>query len=413
MKTIFRRASVRARIESNPLGAVLRDFVTYLSSRGHRSGALHQYVFAVEHFGRWVGNRPIDHAALERFVRRHLPRCRCAKPCPRSVATVRAAVRRLLEMLEVQPPVAESGAVARLLNDYEAYLRRACGLAGVTVAYRRRYARDLLRALGVTRTRDLRTWSPERIERHVAALGRTCKPSSGQVAASSIRSFLRFLLLRGFITRNLAAAVPSFANWRLASLPTAVNRDGLRALVAAAEPTSAIGRRDRVALMCMTELGLRAVEVASIEVDDVDLDAGILRLRRPKQRERVEIPMTRGLASAMRSYLKRGRPACGSPTLLVKHRAPVGGPLKAIGIRSMVVRRAADAGLADQIRGTHVIRRSVATALINAGAPMKEIADLLGHRSIDTTTLYAKVDLGSLRRVALRWPTSDGMEVDE
>jgi hypothetical protein len=151
LNAIFRRASVRARIQSNPLGAVLRDYVGYLSSRGHRPSALHQYVFAVEHFGHWVGKRPIDHAALDHFVRQHLPRCRCAKPCPRNVATVRAAVRRLLEMLEVERPVADSGAIAQLLYDYEAHLRRACGLAGVTVAYRRRYARDLLRALGARR----------------------------------------------------------------------------------------------------------------------------------------------------------------------------------------------------------------------------------------------------------------------
>ena len=410
LNAIFRRASVRARILSNPLGTVLGDYVDYLASRGHRPSALHQYVFAVEHFGHWIGQRPLDHAALDHFVRRHLPRCRCAKPCSRTVKTVRAAVRRLLEMLEVQRPLTDGGAIARLLHDYEVHLERACGLARVTVDYRRRYARDLLRARGVTRTRDLRTWSPEVIGRYVAGLGRGRKPSSGQVAASSIRSFLRFLLLRGFIARDLAAAVPSFANWRLASLPTAVSRDSLRRLVAAADPVNAIGKRDRAALMCMTELGLRAVEVALISTDDVDLDNGILRLRRPKQRERVEIPMTRGLVSAIRSYLRRGRPACGSPALFVKHRAPLGGPLKAIGIRSMVVRRAADAGLADQIRGTHVIRRSLATTLINAGAPMKEIADLLGHRSIDTTTIYAKVDFSSLRQVALRWPTVDGAE---
>lgn len=411
LNAIFRRASVRARIQSNPLGTLLRDYVGYLVARGHRPSVLHLYVFAVEHFGNWIGERPLDHAALDCFLRRHLPRCRCAKPCPRSVATVRASVGLLLEMLDIRRPLADAPAIARLLKEYETHLKRACGLAGGTIAYRRRYARALMWGLGVTRTRDLRKWSPEVIGRYVATLGRRCRPSSGQVAASSIRSFLRFLLLRGFISRDLAAAVPSFANWRLASLPTAVNREDLRSLVAAADSTSAIGRRDRAALMCMTELGLRAIEVASIATDDVDLDNGTLRLCRPKQRERVELPMTRGLTNAIRSYLRRGRPACESPALFVKHRAPLGGPLKAIGIRSMVLRRAADAGLADQVHGTHVIRRSVATTLINAGAPMKEIADLLGHRSIDTTSIYAKVDLTSLRRVALRWPTAEGVEV--
>jgi integrase/recombinase XerD len=411
LNAIFHRASVRERIESNPLGAVLRDYVGYLGSRGHRPGPLHQYVFAVEHFGRWVGARAIDHAAVDRFIRVHLPHCRCAKPCPRNVACVRAALHRLLEMLGAEHTPVDCGAIGSLLRDYEAHLRHACGLARITILYRQRYARDFMRAQGMRHARDLRTWSPEQVSRYVAMLGRRCKPSSGQVAASSIRSFLRFLLLRGFVARDLALSVPSFAHWRLATLPATVEQDDLKRLVAAADRASSIGKRDRAVLMCMTELGLRAVEVASITKDDVDLDAGVLRVRRPKQRDRVEVPMTRRLTSAIRSYLRRGRPACTSPALFVKHRAPVGGPLKPIGIHSMVVRRAADSGLADRVRGTHIIRHSIATTLSNAGTPMKQIADLLGHRCIDTTTIYAKVDLASLRRVALPWPAADRVEM--
>ena len=353
-ENIFRRASVRARIESNPLGAVLQDYIGYLSARGHQPSALHQYVFAVEHFGRWVGDRPLDHATVERFIRQHLPRCRCAKPCPRNVACVRAALRRLLEMLEVARAPTDDEATCRLLDDYETHMRQTCGLAPSTVAYRRRYARELMRSVGASHIRDLRSWRPDQVGSYMAGLGRKCKPSSGQVAASSIRSFLRFLLLRGFIDRDLADAVPSFANWRLASLPETVDRDDLKRLVAAVDRTSRIGKRDRAALMCMTELGLRAVEVASLTTDAVDLDACVLRVRRPKQRDCVEVPMTRPLVSAIRSYLRRGRPASESATLFVKHRAPVGEPLKPIGIRSLVVRRAADAGLAGRVRGTHI-----------------------------------------------------------
>jgi site-specific recombinase XerD len=408
LDTIFRRASVRERIESNPLGAILQDYVVYLVSRRHRPGPLHQYVFAVEHFGRWVGKRPIDDGTIEVFIRRHLPRCRCSKPCPRNVACVRAALRRLLEMLGVKRQPADGGGIGTLLAEYESHLRDACGLAEATITYRRRYAREFVRALGVSGAKYLGRWSAEDVRSYVGTVGRTRKPSSGQVAASSIRSFLRFLLMRGLISRDLAAAVPSFANWRLASLPEAVDQDDLRQLIAVVDQASGIGKRDRAVLLCMTELGLRAVEVASLTVDAVDLEAGILHVRRPKQRDRVDMPMSRRLAAAIRSYMRKGRPASETAALFVKHRAPLGDPLKPIGVRSMVVRRAFDAGLADRIRGTHVIRHSIATTLINAGAPMKQIADLLGHRSIDTTTIYAKVDLTSLRKVALPWPTAGG-----
>ena len=114
--------------------------------------------------------------------------------------------------------------------------------------------------------------------------------------------------------------------------------------------------------------------------------------------------MTPRLAAAINPYLREGRPSTGSGFLFVTHRAPLGRGLKAIGVRDIVIRRAADAGLAKQVRGTHVLRHSVATALINAGASITEIADLLGHKSIDTTRIYTKVDLQSLARVALPWP---------
>ena len=119
--------------------------------------------------------------------------------------------------------------------------------------------------------------------------------------------------------------------------------------------------------------------------------------------------MTKRLAAAIRAYLKHGRPICPTPSLFTTHRAPIGGSLKPIGIRGIVLRRAALAGLGNRIRGTHVVRHSVATHLINAGTPIKQIADLLGHRSIDTTAIYAKVDLGSLTQVALPWPGGKGV----
>lgn len=249
-------------------------------------------------------------------------------------------------------------------------------------------------------------WAPSQIAEYVAAAGRRCKPSSGQVLASSIRSFLRFLLLRALISQDLAAAVPSFANWRLAELPTVVGRGELEKLVNAIDANTCVGLRDRGVVLCMTDLGLRASDVAAVTTDGIDLVTGILRIEHPKERRVVELPMTKRLAKALDQYLHRGRPPSSARQMFVTHRAPIGRPLKPIGLRGVITRYAARAGLAERIRGTHVIRHSVASSLINAGASIKEIADLLGHRSIDTTEIYAKVDLRSLARVAMPWPVA-------
>ncbi len=313
LKDTYRRVADRARIKSNPLGSVLRDYVAYLGSRGHHPRTIQQYVNAVEHFGRWIKGRPIDHDTVERFIQRHLPHCRCTRPSTRRVMCVRAALRRLLGMLEVErSPTPEVEAICGLLDEYEDHLRHTCGLAQSTIASRRRYARELMQALGASHALDLKTWAPAQISDYVAKCGRTRKPSSGKDRASSIRSFLRLLLLRDIITRDLAVAVPSFAHWRLASLPKTLDQDELERLVATVDCTRGIGMRDRVVLLCMTDLGLRAGEVTSLTTDDVDLKARILRLHRSKLREYVEAPMTRRLVSAIRSYLRRGRPECES-----------------------------------------------------------------------------------------------------
>ena len=405
LENLFRRPRVRRRIRQNPHGSVLEDFVRYLLTRGYRPGTVHQYVFAAEHFGRWLGTRRVTRESVASFLRRHVPSCRCKTPAARSGHCVCAALNRLLEMVgaDVAAPSQNSLSEA-LLRRYSDHLDQVQGLAPVTVHYRLRYARTMLLSFRVRRLGQLRRWTADRVRRFVAHQGQRGCPASGQVIASSIRSFLRFLLLHRLIDRDLAAAVPSFANWRLASLPDTVDGDDLERLVRAID-TTPIGLRDRAIVLSLVDLGLRASDVAGLELDSLDLATGVLRLRRKKQRESTEMPMTPRLAAAIRAYLRRGRPQCPSSALFVVHRAPQGKALTPIGICNVVVRWAAKAGLGDCIRGTHVIRHSAASRWIQAGATLKQIADLLGHKSIDTTAIYAKVDLTALARVALPWPT--------
>ena len=133
--------------------------------------------------------------------------------------------------------------------DARCNLQKACGLSPTTIRYRVRYARDLLWCFRIREARDLRCWSAHQINNYVSRLGSRCRPSSGQVLACSIRSFLKFLALRGFLDRDLAVAVPSFAQWRLGSLPRTVDGDHLQRLVDASDPTTPVGMRDRAVLV--------------------------------------------------------------------------------------------------------------------------------------------------------------------
>ena len=407
LEDMFSCPRVRRRIRQNPLGSILEEFVDYLIARRYQTETVHSYVFAVEHFGQWLGRRSINRKAVVRFLGWHVPSCQCKKPAPRKCHSVSAALNRLLEMLGLDATPADQNSVFEsLLRPYADHLTQVQGLAPATVHYRLRYARVMLSSFRVRRVEQLRHWAVDQVRRFVTCQGQCYRPGSGQVFASSIRSFLRYLLLYQLIDRDLATAVPSFANWRLASLPATVCDEDLERLVCAVSTTSPIGLRDRAVVLCLVDLGLRASDVAGLKLDGLDLKDRVLRLKRQKQRELAAVPMTRRLAVAISTYLRRGRPSCSSSALFVLHRAPRGKTMTPIGIRGVVVRRATDAGLAHCIHGTHVIRHSVASRWIQAGATLKQIADLLGHRSIDTTSIYAKVDLKTLAEVALPWPTS-------
>lgn len=178
----------------------------------------------------------------------------------------------------------------------------------------------------------------------------------------------------------------------------------VRRLTEAPDASTPLGQRNRAILLCLSELGLRASDVAGLELNAIDFTTGVLRLCRCKEREGAVLPMTPRLAAALNAYLRRGRPTCTSSALFVFHRTPIGKSISPATIYDMVRIMATRVGLRDRVGGTHVFRRSLASRMINAGATLKQIADLLGHASLDTTSIYAKVDLRTLSRAALPWP---------
>jgi integrase/recombinase XerD len=221
---------------------------------------------------------------------------------------------------------------------------------------------------------------------------------------TSLRGLLRFLYLEGLAASDLSAAVPSVANWRGASLPRAVGAEHVARLLASCDRRSAVGRRDFAILTVLCRLGLRAGEVAALELGDVDWRAGDIVVRGKGDRhERLPLPVDVG--DALVDYLRHGRPAREDPHVFLRARAPFGPLTGGDGAIGMLVRSACRrAGLAPV--GAHRLRHTVASEALRAGAPLEEIASLLRHRRHATTALYAKVDWIRLRELARPWPGS-------
>jgi integrase len=212
-----------------------------------------------------------------------------------------------------------------------------------------------------------------------------------------------FKAIRGERIKSLVAALPRVAQWRHSRLPQGLSADEIQLLLGAFDRTSATGKRDYAITRCLVDLGLRRTEVAHLRLDDVDWQAGTLHFCAKGKRIDI-LPLPDATGAAIMDYLRNGRPRTTRRELFVRHRPPNNAPADLDIIRNAVRYAARRCGLEHRVRGTHILRHTVACRMVQSGARFKEIADLLRHRSLDTTTIYAKVDLAGLSRVAMPWP---------
>lgn len=224
-----------------------------------------------------------------------------------------------------------------------------------------------------------------------------------QLIASGLRSFFRFLLQQALITNDLAQCVPTPARRRLSTLPKFINADDIERLLQSIDQTSSDGLRNYAILQLLARLGLRANEVATLALNDLDWEAGEIIVRGKGGRyDRLPLPYDVGQAIA--NYLHDGRPSCSTRRVFVRQRAPRRGFANGEAVGTIVRRALARAGLNPAHKGAHLLRHSLATRLLRNGASLTEIGELLRHRDLNTTQIYAKVDEFSLSKLALPWP---------
>ena len=220
----------------------------------------------------------------------------------------------------------------------------------------------------------------------------------------SLRAFLRYLHHKGLTPLALADCVPSIRRWKLASLPTYLSAAQVQKVLDGCDRATAMGRRDYAILMMLAKLGLRAGEVATLTLDDIDWRSGEMLIR-AKGRQRARMPMPPDVGAAVVAYLRDRRPTSSCRRLFLRTLAPHVGFASGCAI-TMIAKTALErVGIRGYAHhGAHIFRHSLATELLRSGATLSEIGQLLRHESHDTTRIYAKVDIQRLRTLSLPWP---------
>jgi integrase/recombinase XerC len=396
---------VRQRVH---LGALQR----YLTERGHARGTIHTYLDCAAHFSLWVERCGLEMARadedlVERFRDKHLARCDCGWPTCSDRGDAGAALGHLLLVLRTlgvaAPSAAKPTPVDEELRRFDEHMDHVRGLAPKTRQSMLRIVRELLWRRFHDRPVMITAISPEQVRRFFAQVTeRYQSPASAGAVVAALRGYFRFRAASGDPVGGLLSVLSYPANWQHASLPKTLADEELERLLTSLDWPGPSMRRSAAIVRCAVDLGLRSGEIAALGLDDIDWRAGTVTLRKTKSRREQVLPLPQATGQAIAAYLQYERPKTAHRAIFVRRIAPREQLVGADLVRKTIRQAYQRAGL--PYTRSHLLRHTIARRLLDGGSSLKEVADVLRHRSLNTTLTYAKLDSRRLGAVALPWP---------
>lgn len=408
LELYFKYRRVIARFRRDALGNEIDHIAAELSRVGYKRGSAKLYLARIARFSTYASrcgcskSSPIPHKTVDCYVRsRPTIAARWA-----AQGAIRHAARCCPERFAAAPSEKKCDPDGALLGAYLQHLRVTRGLHTKTCEGLILTARRML----AWQKQNLPRESPSELTaKHVLVMTHDllaeCRSDGARSSTTAyMRSFLRYLHWANLNAQELAQFVARTPCWRQAHLPPRLAWEDVRRAIDVIETTTPSGIRDRAMMLLFATTGLRNRELRQLEVGDIRWKAGELVLRRTKgHRDRV-VPLLEEPGAALAAYLLHARPRTTDRNVFLSHLPPVR-PFSHSGTVSRIVRtRLQRAGIPIQKGGAHLLRHSLATRLVEQRRPIKEVADLLGHRHIDTTSVYVKVAVAQLSDIALPFP---------
>jgi integrase/recombinase XerD len=395
---------------SGSAGSYLLDgFAAKLWETGFAEITARRHIRAAEHLLHWTDKKRIPYTdlsqdAVARF-KKHLKKCTCSRYGHANPKGLMHGVRLFTDYLReagimATSDVGDTTLGPELLVEFCRWMRERRGTKDSTLATYGISIGKLLRNEGTDPTNltapRLRKFVLDESSRQGLAATKNC--------TTALRMFLRFLIAEGKCRPDLDAAVPKVANWGLSSLPRYILANDVEKVIASCDRATPVGIRDYAVVLMLARLGLRAGDLVRLRLSDIDWKGASISITGKSGRP-TKFPLTREVGRAIVDYLQRARPPSSTDAVFVGCRAPFHEFANHCAVSAIVERAMRRSGVACPSGGAaHVLRHSVATAMLRDGTSLQDIALVLRHRSTATTQIYAKVDLPELQRVAQPWP---------
>lgn len=409
MNEYFSRPYATQRYHEGPLGEFVDAFSAQMYKQGYTLASARRRTRLVSDFSRWLEQngcraRDVSPEAISQYLRYRYrdQHFRTGLGDPKTLFDLLDLLQRIGATTRPEPPRIQT-IQESILEGYQAYLLEERALSLKTAKNYVPIARSLLSERFSEKKIDFAQLCINDITGFVKQYARRCSRKRAVVMTTALRSFLRFLHHRGNVHAGLASSVPSVPSWSLSDVPKYLQPAQVQRVLEHCNRKSPVGRRDYAILVLLARLGLRAGEVASLKLDDIDWETGQITIRGKGGRSD-QLPMPVDVGEAIAAYLQNGRPSCSSRFVFVRSLAPRIGFVYQTAIGSLVRRALARAQIHSASKGAHLLRHTLATQMLQQGASLAEIGEILRHGSPNTTAIYAKVNLPALRTIAVPWP---------
>jgi len=408
LESYFKLKHTLQRLRAEPTGRFMDDFANALHTKGYGIWAAQAYLRAAAHLGAWMNRRgfavpQLDEDLIAEFAR-HLPSCHCLGQNRGIYDDAVIGARHFLDHLRghrVVPACAppEKQRLPTILDGFERWMRLHRGVTESTLTAYRLILTRLLDAVGEATG----CYNAPDLRNGVAMQTSCCGRSWAKLVITTVRMFLRYLVIHNLCDPALVDALPTIAHWKRASCPAYLSEDEIKKLIVVCNPVTAKGARDRAVLLLLIRLGLRAGDIVHLRQRAIDWDHGALQVS-GKGRRQCLLPLPQEVGDAILNYLEHRRPNVCDEHVFLRVNAPFIPLASSSAVSSLVNRAARRASLSAWPMGAHILRHTAATVMLRQGASLQTIGSILRHQSIDTTALYAKVDVEMLSQIAQPWP---------